>query len=46
MNPEALYSALVADAEIDSLNWDLAGRQASIWKKYGTWVLMGILIVS
>ena len=35
VDPEALYAALVADAEVDSPNWDLAGRQANIWKKFG-----------
>lgn len=35
VDPEALYRALLSDAEVDSPNWDLAGRQANIWKKYG-----------
>ncbi|TBU25783.1 glycoside hydrolase family 92 protein [Dichomitus squalens] len=29
---DALYNALVADAEQESGNWDLQGRQASTWK--------------
>ncbi|GJE96620.1 glycoside hydrolase family 92 protein [Phanerochaete sordida] len=31
----ALYSALVADAEVQPPNWDLQGRQANIWKSLG-----------
>ncbi|KAI0649690.1 glycoside hydrolase family 92 protein [Trametes meyenii] len=32
---EALYNALLADAELQPPNWDLQGRQANIWKSLG-----------
>jgi hypothetical protein len=30
-----LYTALLADAEIQSPNWNLQGRQANLWKQLG-----------
>ncbi|EPS96935.1 hypothetical protein FOMPIDRAFT_62080 [Fomitopsis schrenkii] len=30
-----LYTALLADAEVQPSNWDLVGRQANIWKSLG-----------
>ena len=33
-----LYAALLADAEIQSPNWNLQGRQADIWKALGTYL--------
>ena len=30
-----LYNALLADAEKQSSNWDLQGRQANLWKQFG-----------
>ncbi|KAF8797553.1 hypothetical protein BYT27DRAFT_7228919 [Phlegmacium glaucopus] len=30
-----LYNALLADAEIQSPNWNLQGRQADVWKQLG-----------
>ncbi|KJA21326.1 glycoside hydrolase family 92 protein [Hypholoma sublateritium FD-334 SS-4] len=30
-----LYNALLADAEIQSPNWNLQGRQANLWKQLG-----------
>ena len=35
MNPEALYKALLADAEIQPPDWNVQGRQANAWKKFG-----------
>ena len=35
VSPEDLYTALLQDAEVESPNWDLAGRQANIWKELG-----------
>ncbi|KAI0703899.1 glycoside hydrolase family 92 protein [Cerioporus squamosus] len=32
---DALYNALLADAELQPPNWDLQGRQANIWKTLG-----------
>lgn len=32
---DALYNALLADAELQPPNWDLQGRQANIWKTIG-----------
>ncbi|KAL1948229.1 hypothetical protein VTO73DRAFT_12304 [Trametes versicolor] len=32
---DALYSALLADAELQPPNWDLQGRQVNIWKTLG-----------
>ena len=32
---DALYNALLADAELEPSNWDLQGRQASTWKTVG-----------
>ncbi|OSC99282.1 glycoside hydrolase family 92 protein [Trametes coccinea BRFM310] len=32
---DALYQALLADAELQPPNWDLQGRQANIWKSQG-----------
>lgn len=29
-----LYTALLADAELEPLNWNLQGRQANAWKLY------------
>ncbi|KII83240.1 glycoside hydrolase family 92 protein [Plicaturopsis crispa FD-325 SS-3] len=31
---DALYTALLADAELTPPNWDLQGRQAGVWKTY------------
>lgn len=33
--PEALYAALLVDAEIEPEDWRFMGRQANAWKKYG-----------
>ena len=33
---DGLYSALVVDAEQTAQDWDLQGRTADAWKKYGT----------
>ena len=30
-----LYTALLADAELQPPNWDLQGRQANVWKLLG-----------
>jgi len=39
-----LYSALLADAEKQSPNWDLQGRQVNAWKKYSeSWILSSSL---
>ncbi|TDL23291.1 glycoside hydrolase family 92 protein [Rickenella mellea] len=35
IDPEELYTALLQDAEVESPNWDFAGRQAEIWKAKG-----------
>ena len=35
MSAEDLYTALLQDAEVESPNWDLAGRQANVWKELG-----------
>ncbi|KAI0649687.1 glycoside hydrolase family 92 protein [Trametes meyenii] len=35
VSAEALYAALVKDAEEQSPNWNLMGRQANAWKKFG-----------
>ncbi|OJT03625.1 hypothetical protein TRAPUB_5653 [Trametes pubescens] len=32
---DALYNALLADAELQPPNWDLQGRQVNIWKTLG-----------
>ena len=32
---DALYNALLADAELQPPNWDLQGRQANMWKSQG-----------
>ena len=32
---DALYAALLADAEDQPPNWDLQGRQANVWKELG-----------
>ena len=31
---DALYNALLPDAEKEALNWDFQGRQADAWIKY------------
>ena len=31
---DALYSALLPDAEQEAPNWDFQGRQADAWVKY------------
>ncbi|KIY53187.1 glycoside hydrolase family 92 protein [Fistulina hepatica ATCC 64428] len=33
VSSEALYGALLADAEVQPPNWNLHGRQADVWKK-------------
>ncbi|KAF8920528.1 glycoside hydrolase family 92 protein [Mucidula mucida] len=35
ISADALYAALVADAEDTPPNWNIQGRQADTWKKYG-----------
>ncbi|KAI0703902.1 glycoside hydrolase family 92 protein [Cerioporus squamosus] len=35
VDPDALYKALLADAEDQPPNWNLQGRQANIWKSLG-----------
>ncbi|KAH9474533.1 putative secreted glycosidase [Psilocybe cubensis] len=35
VSPTDLYNALLADAEIQSPNWNLQGRQADLWKQLG-----------
>ncbi|KAI0658157.1 glycoside hydrolase family 92 protein [Cubamyces menziesii] len=35
VSADALYKALLADAEDQPPNWDLQGRQANAWKQYG-----------
>ncbi|KAH8104929.1 glycoside hydrolase family 92 protein [Phellopilus nigrolimitatus] len=35
VSSEALYAALVKDAEEEPDNWNLMGRQASLWKEFG-----------
>ncbi|KAH9903165.1 glycoside hydrolase family 92 protein [Cubamyces lactineus] len=35
VDPDALYQALLADAELQPPNWDLQGRQVNIWKSLG-----------
>ncbi|KLO11779.1 glycoside hydrolase family 92 protein [Schizopora paradoxa] len=35
ISADELYHALVQDAEVDSPDFDIVGRQANIWKKYG-----------
>ncbi|KAF9483277.1 glycoside hydrolase family 92 protein [Pholiota conissans] len=35
VSPTDLYNALLADAELQSPNWNLQGRQANIWKQLG-----------
>ncbi|XP_006459729.1 hypothetical protein AGABI2DRAFT_191588 [Agaricus bisporus var. bisporus H97] len=35
VSQEDLYNALLADAEIESPNWNLQGRQAGVWKELG-----------
>ncbi|KAI8996644.1 glycoside hydrolase family 92 protein [Trametes punicea] len=35
VSADALYQALLADAELQPPNWDLQGRQANIWKTLG-----------
>lgn len=35
VSPTDLYNALLADAEIQSSNWNLQGRQANLWKQLG-----------
>ena len=45
---DALYNALLADAELQPPNWDLQGRQANLWKSQGefirtTWFAMDVI---
>ncbi|KAJ8474821.1 hypothetical protein ONZ51_g6967 [Trametes cubensis] len=35
VDPNALYQALLADAESQPPNWDVQGRQVNIWKSLG-----------
>ncbi|KAF9531264.1 family 92 glycosyl hydrolase [Crepidotus variabilis] len=35
VSSDSLYTALLADAEIQPPNWDYQGRQAESWKTYG-----------
>ncbi|KAJ7597790.1 glycoside hydrolase family 92 protein [Mycena floridula] len=35
VSASALYTALVADAEKQPANWNIQGRQADAWKKFG-----------
>ncbi|KAF9243817.1 glycoside hydrolase family 92 protein [Melanogaster broomeanus] len=35
VSADDLYAALIADAENQPPNWDLQGRQTSVWKQYG-----------
>ncbi|GJJ11429.1 hypothetical protein Clacol_005662 [Clathrus columnatus] len=35
VSADDLYTALIVDAEKEPPNWDLQGRQASLWIKYG-----------
>ncbi|KAH9846714.1 glycoside hydrolase family 92 protein [Lenzites betulinus] len=35
VSADTLYSALLADAELQPPNWDLQGRQVNIWKSLG-----------
>ena len=35
VNPNDLYNALLADAENTPPNWNIQGRQADAWKKFG-----------
>ena len=35
VDPEALYNALLADAEHQPPDWNLQGRQVNIWKSLG-----------
>jgi hypothetical protein len=32
-----LYNALLVDAEVQSPNWNLQGRQADLWKQLGVY---------
>lgn len=36
VSADALYTALVQDAEVQPGNWDLQGRQADAWKALGS----------
>ncbi|KAF9044979.1 glycoside hydrolase family 92 protein [Panaeolus papilionaceus] len=35
VSPEDLYTALLADAELQPPNWNLQGRQVNLWKQLG-----------
>ncbi len=35
VSADDLYNALLADAENESPNWNLQGRQAGVWKQLG-----------
>jgi hypothetical protein len=34
VSADALYTALLADAELQPPNWNLQGRQANAWKEF------------
>jgi hypothetical protein len=34
VSADNLYTALLADAEEQSPNWNLQGRQTNVWKQY------------
>lgn len=39
VSSEALYGALLADAEVEPKDWRYMGRQANAWKEYGKQLL-------
>ena len=41
-----LYNALLADAEIQSSNWNLQGRQADLWKQFGGYFIWQYFFLS
>lgn len=39
VSADDLYTALLADAELQPPNWNLQGRQAEIWKQLSEYYL-------
>jgi hypothetical protein len=44
VSSDAVYAALIADAELQPPNWDLQGRQANAWKALGTLMCIALIV--
>jgi len=45
VSADALYNALLADAEDQPPNWNLQGRQTAVWKQYSQKIITYLVLV-